>query len=460
VGEGIARLVEEGRLVEGAFLPGGTGPELCDRQVLDALRHKSLAKVRRAIAPASPAVFARLVCEWQGLLRPRRGREALLAVVAELQGCPLVASSLETEILPARLQGYQSWDLDALCASGHVVWAGIDPLGQSDGRLALYLAETEALLARPAAHVGGELAAAVRRVLARRGAIFFAELSRELGGLAAHVLEVVWRMVWAGEITNDTLEPLRSRMARQSHKASRGHHARRRSTPPGLAGSEGRWSLRASRWTVTPSATDQSMAVTGALLDRYGIVTREAAHAEGIPGGFASIYPVLKALEDQGRVRRGYFVDGRGGAQFARPGADDRLRGLRDDADPRVALVLAATDPANAWGTLLDWPEPMAPTRPQRAAGARVVVRNGELLGWLGPAEHPLLTFLPEPEVERAEAASTLAASLAGLVDGKRRRALLIATIDGMDARDSALAPAFVHAGFTIGGRGLLKRGP
>jgi ATP-dependent Lhr-like helicase len=202
------------------------------------------------------------------------------------------------------------------------------------------------------------------------------------------------------------------------------------------------------------------VALAGSLLDRYGIVTREAAHAERVPGGFASLYPVLKALEEQGRVRRGYFVEGRGGAQFARPGADDQLRRLRDDARAGATMVLAATDPANAWGALLEWPASPAAMRPQRAAGALVVLRNGQLLGWLGPAEHPLLTFLPEAEGERDEASRALATALAGRADGVRRRALLIRTIDGVEASESVLARAFMRAGFTTGGSGLLKRGP
>jgi ATP-dependent Lhr-like helicase len=196
------------------------------------------------------------------------------------------------------------------------------------------------------------------------------------------------------------------------------------------------------------------------LLDRYGIVTREAAHAEGIAGGFAAVYDVLKALEEQGRVRRGYFVKAHGGAQFALPGADESLRALRDDSGSDVARVLAATDPGNAWGALLEWPSSAAEERPRRAAGARVVLWQGRLLGWLGPGAHPLLTFFDPDGAGRSEAAAAMARALAGLVDGERRRALLISSIDGVPAAQSSLAPVFAIAGFAITMRGLLKRAP
>jgi len=457
----VAVLLREGRLVEGALLPGGSTPELCDRDVLDAVRRKSLARLRRAIEPVEPRALASFLPEWQGLRARRRGRDALLAVVGELEGCPLVASALESEILPCRLDGYRGWDLDALCASGEVVWAGVEALGTSDGRIALYLAEHEPLLARESTPVEGAVADALRALLGRRGAVFFADIVRTTGGFPTDVLDVLWQMVWSGEVTNDTLEPLRSRARAQASEAQRKQHPRHARAPrTGPPGSEGRWSLRSSRSDDRPSDTDRRAAVARSLLDRYGVVTREAAHAEGIAGGFAVVYDVLKALEDQGRVGRGYFVEGRGGAQFALPGADERLRARRDPRDDVAPLVLAATDPANAWGALLDWPSGAGEARPQRAAGALVVLHEGALLGWLGRGEHPLLTFLPPDEPARSEEAHRLARALADRVEHGKHRALLIATVDGVDAARSPLAPAFAAAGFTPTLRGLLKRGP
>jgi ATP-dependent Lhr-like helicase len=169
------------------------------------------------------------------------------------------------------------------------------------------------------------------------------------------------------------------------------------------------------------------------------------------------IYDVLKALEARGRVRRGYFVEGLGGAQFALPGADERLRAVRDPQTNARPMVLAATDPANAWGALLDWPASRSEARPQRAAGTLVVLLDGALLGWMGRGDHPLITFLPEDEPDRSAAARSLALGLGKIVDGKARRALLVSTIDGVDAARSPFAPSFVGAGFVGTARGLLK---
>ncbi len=471
VNRAVETLLGERQLVRGAFLVGGGQHELCNTEVLDAIRRKSLAKLRRAVEPVHPRAVARFLPEWSGVPRRRRGRDALVAIVAELAGCPLVASSLDAEILPARLEAYGAWDLDALCASGQVVWAGIEPLGATDGRIALYPADREALLARPGVPVVGALAARVRGTLAKRGAVFFSNLAREVGGFPAETLDALWQMVWSGEVTNDTLEPLRSRMRALRQEA---RSRRRPERPSGVAsgpragppGSEGRWSLRASRWLTPPSDTERRTALARALLDRYGVVTREAARAEGIAGGFAAVYDVLKALEEQGRVRRGYFVEGRGGAQFALPGADERLRYLRDAREGVTPIVLAATNPANAWGALVDWPSGAcqgSPLRPQRAAGALVVLRDGALLGWLGRGKRPLQTFLPDGTDSgsaRTDASVALVQALAGLVDGVRRRALLVSTVDGTPAAQSPLAPIFVQAGFVATARGLLKRSP
>jgi ATP-dependent Lhr-like helicase len=470
IARAAASLLCDGRLVEGAFLPASLvqngvqdgGRELCAREVLDALRRKSLAKLRRAIEPVPPEALARFLPEWQGATRRRHGPSALRAVIGELQGCPLVASVFESEILAARIDSYRPWDLDALCASGEVAWAGLEPVGANDGRIALYLADQEPLLARPSTPVEGATAASIRAVLARRGAVFFADLAREVGGFPNDLRAALWQMVWAGEVTNDTFEPLRALSPSSRAQSRRRSHPRRpreAATPPAR---EGRWSLRASRWATSPSETDRRMALARALLNRYGVVTREAAHAEAIAGGFAAVYDVLKAMEDQGRVRRAYFVEGRGGAQFSLPGADERLRGMRTPRDGAQALVLAATDPANAWGALLDWPA-SASGSPQRAAGALVVLLEGTLLGWLGRGDHALLTFLPSDEALRLEAANALARALAGLVEpvgGRSRAALLISSIDGVEAARSVLSASFARAGFVSTARGLFKRRP
>ncbi len=460
----LERLAEDERVVEGEFLPGGRTREWCDAEVLKSLKRRSLAKLRREVEPVEPAAFARFLLEWQNVTRPRTGLDALLSVVEQLQGAPVPASVLETEVLPARLSGYKPADLDLLCAAGEVLWRGTSPLGPHDGRIALFLPDRYRLLAPPSGKAEGELAGKVRDLLARRGALFFSDLVTETAAFPRELIDALWDLVWAGEATNDTLAPLRSFVrgpaARAGKRQFRGRSFRsRRAGPPG---SEGRWSLLPGTGTIAgagPTETERRAATTMALLERWGVLTREAVHAEDLPGGFSAVYPVAKAMEEAGRVRRGYFVAGLGAAQFALPGADDRLRSLRDapgDEESRT-LVLAATDPANPYGAAIGWPEGEG-ARPQRAAGAQVILHDGRLVGWLSRADRNLLTFLPESEPERSETAAVIAAALASLVASGRRHGLLVARVDGDDPARSPLARFLTEAGFLAGSRGYLKR--
>jgi len=456
----VARLRQSGRLVSGAFLADGHGEELCDAEVLRTLRQRSLAQLRREVEPVDPVVLCRFLVEYQGTTHPRRGDAALLDAIGQLEGCPLPASALLKDILPARVRGMTPRDLDALCSSGEVVWAGVEPIGSNDGRIALYLAEHEALLARTVTPIQTEQAAAIRATLARRGAVFFAELLRETGGFPNDLLSTLWDMVWSGEITNDSLEALRSLLRpasnRQGGRSAR-LHASRRSTQGRLAGSEGRWSLRSARWAEPASDTDRRAALARALLERYGVVTREVAHAESLEGGFSSVYEVLKVMESAGRVRRGYFVAGHGGVQFALPGADEDLRAqrtLKDDA-PR-AQVLSSVDPANPYGALLPWParEGGATTaRLARTAGAYVVLHRGVLAGYLQSAG-ALTSFGSEPNAECERALATALAAWARAQP--LRRAFQVASIDGAPAAEHSFANAFREAGFVAAGGGLL----
>jgi len=457
----LDRLEEGGRLIQGDFLPGGKEREWCDANVLRAVKRRSLAKLRREVEPVEPAAFARFLVEWQSVSAPRPGMEALLGVVEQLQGAPIPASVLETEVLPARVERYKSSDLDALCAAGEVVWRGLEPLGPSDGRIALYLPDRLPLLARAGTPVEGELAAKIRRLLSSRGALFFPDLLAELGGFPGDLLTALWDLVWSGEVANDTLTPLRSLLrgspgssSRRGRRAAGSGYRSRRLGPPG---SEGRWSLATPPGArKPPTETERRTALAKTLLARYGVLTREAVAAEGIAGGFSAVYPVLKAMEEGGQIRRGYFVAGLGVTQFALSGADDRLRANRDASEEPQTLILAASDPANPWGAALAWPAGDA--RPQRAAGAQVILRDGELVGWIGRAESNLFTFLPPAEPERGAAAAALAGALARLVDSGRRRAVLVRQVDGRDTRESVLAPHLAAAGFFAGSRGYLKK--
>ncbi|MDQ5872386.1 MAG: DEAD/DEAH box helicase, partial [Acidobacteriota bacterium] len=459
----LERLAEDERVVEGDFLPRGRTREWCDAEVLKSLKRRSLAKLRREVEPVEPAAFARFLLEWQNVTRPRAGLDALLSGVEQLQGAPIPASVLETEVLPARITGYKPADLDLLCAAGEVLWRGMSPIGPHDGRIALHLPDRYRLLAPPAGKAEGELAGKVRDLLARRGALFFSDLVAETGAFPRELVDALWDLVWAGEATNDTLAPLRSFVRGPAARAGRRQFRGRpfRSRRAGPAGSEGRWSLLpgAGVSSAAPSETERRAALTMALLERWGVLTREAVHAEDLPGGFSAVYPVGKAMEEAGRVRRGYFVAGLGAAQFALPGADDRLRALRDapeDEESRT-LILAATDPANPYGAAIGWPEGEG-ARPQRAAGAQVILHDGRLVGWLSRADRNLLTFLPESEPERSETAAAIAAGLASLVATGRRHGLLVARVDGEDPARSPLARFLTEAGFLVGSRGYLKR--
>jgi len=467
----LGRLEEQERVLQGEFLPaalaaarypdGARGREWCDAEILRGLRRRSLAKLRKQVEPVEQAALSRLQLDWQGVERPRRGVDALLGAVEQIQGAPLPASVLEDEALPARIDPYRFADLDLLCSAGEVLWRGIDPIGTRDGRIALYLADHYRLLAPPPRKAEGELAGRVREHLSKRGATFFGDLQQATFAFPNDLLEAIWSLVWAGEVTNDTLAPLRSFLRGPPDRSRRDRLSpafrSRRQGPPG---SEGRWSLLPEP-SGTP--TERSMALAQVLLARYGVFTREAVHAEGVAGGFAAVYEVLKAMEESGRARRGYFVAGLGATQFALPGADERLRALRDPPEEPQTAVLAATDPANPYGAMLPWPSRGADgegARPQRAAGAHVVLVGGELAAWLGRGEQNLLTFLPAEEPGRTRRGRAVANALARLVDSGRRRALLVSQVDGEPAHSSPLAPLLVAAGFSAGHKGYLKRAP
>jgi len=458
----LEALVGKGKVTRGAFLPLPPGVpqpsepnEYCDVEVLRALKQKTLARLRKAIEPVSAEAFARFLTEWHGIVEEGASSRSLpldrlMKVIAQLEGCPLPMSVLESEILPARVPGFRSHHLDQLLATGEVVWASVSPIGSSDGRIALYTTEREPLLAMPQIEdrPDGPIHAKIRELFERRGAVFFAEIARTVGGFPSDALDALWDLVWCGEVTNDSLEPLRSvaRVAgRQKEGGRRAARAPRLSPRGGPPGSEGRWSLRTSRWEKQPTSTERCTATGRALLERYGVVLREAAGAEGLPGGFGYVYDVYRAMEDQGRVRRGYFVAGRGATQFALPGAEERLRMPRRDDDeggPRV-VSLAATDPANPYGSLLPWPDCGA-SRPQRSSGARVILIDGRLVAWHSRGASNLITFFKDEEPQDAERLGQVLRDL----QMRRYRSMMIATINGVPAPESPFANVLSKFGF------------
>ena len=476
------RLTAEGRLVEGEFRPGGTGREWTDAGVLRMLRRRSLAKLRHEIEPVDQAVLGRFATTWQGIVKRRRGADALLDAIEQLQGAPLPASILETEILPARIDGYDPGGSRrrhggrrgrlgrrraarrtrrprrAVSRGSSAAAAAAEPRRQGRRRReAGPLRSARSRTSRPRA------SARSSTTCASRGASFFGPLHDAVGGgYPAETVDALWNLVWQGLVTNDTfhalraftraraatqgaarptpvhvpLAPLRAAVGRRPMDAgapdAAGYPsagARSRPTNDRPSGPR-RWRSSCSRATASSRA--------------------KPSPPKPIPGGFGVVYPVLKAMEETGRLRRGYFVAGLGATQFALPGALDLLRSLRDAPDEAEVAVLAATDPANPYGATLKWPSgPATPLRragparrrgfgrrsaPARHVGATVILVDGALAAYLARGDRQLLTFLPDAEPERSKAGRAIARVLierARTGGDEAPRGMLIEEIDG-----------------------------
>jgi ATP-dependent Lhr-like helicase len=442
----LDRFVERGRVIEGEFRPGGTQREWCESEVLRTIRRRSLAKLRKEAEPVDQPVLARLFTSWQGVTRKRRGLDALLEVVETLQGFPMAASIFESEILAARIEDYRPSDLDTLSAAGEIVWTGVEPLGERDGRIALYLTDHLPLLRRP----GEETESPILDYLRTHGASFFAQLQSAVGGFPAEMIDALWDLVWKGAVTNDTFHALRA-FTRPKSPRSSGFRSRR--VAP--ASTQGRWSL-----VPPPSGTEtqRANALAVQLLARYGVVTREAPALESIAGGFGAVYPILRAMEDAGRIRRGYFVAGLGATQFASGGAIDLLRSLREEPEGVETRILAATDPANPYGAIVKWPE--SSWTLSRSVGAEVILVNGAMACYISRGEKQFYLFLPEDEPARSTTAREIARALASLVHERGRRALLIAEVNDEPVARSPLAPFLVEEGFVPTAMGYQMRAP
>jgi ATP-dependent Lhr-like helicase len=443
-------LEREERLVRGELRPGGLEREWCDPDVLRRLRRASLAALRKEVEPAEQAAFGRFLPSWHGIDRRASLREALVP----LQALPLPVSLWESEVLPRRVPDYQPAQLDQLCATGELVWvgAGLD-------RVAVYFREDAPLLARLAAAEApeGEEHDRIREVLTR-GAEFWFDLLAAAELEAEQALPALWDLVWAGEVTNDAWTPLRAGrrygVPRPERRPRR--FSRRRSTA--ITATQGRWSL-AHRLFDHVQASDTGTgldrrALAELLLERQGIVTRDGVRGEGIVGGYSAVYGELKALETLGLARRGYFVEGLGGAQFALGGAVERLRELRpkEGEDPD-ALVLAAADPAQPYGAALSWPKP-AGGRAARVAGAHVVLLGGEAALFVERGGRSIVA-LREPDEEWLRPAL---AALVEHVKTKRGQRLAVERFDGEPVAETELMPLLLEAGFLAGPRRAVLR--
>jgi ATP-dependent Lhr-like helicase len=398
-------------------------------------------------------------------------------------------------------------------------------LGRGDGRIALYRRDRIRLLLDPppAPDAGAPpLQRLLFATLQASGASFFAQLRGALSPEIStdEVLAALWELVWAGLVTNDTFQPLRALAAPRPRASTTRHPGR--GDRGWAAEAAGRWSTVGSLLSppVTASRTGGGDALPAAppavtdterlhararmLLDRYGVVSRETVAAEGSRGGFSELARVLRAMEDAGKVRRGFFVDGLGGAQFALPNAVERLRAARSPeaeasaaasgpgatpagaasaSAPVLVAVLAAVDPANPYGALLPWPGPkgappsaglgiapaevrdtdvhrrpldeaddaeeVAPAR--RAAGARAVLVEGAPVLFIEGGGRALRVFSGADHHTDTE----LAPAVAGLRHalqrrGGRSRALRIERVNGGPALRSALSEKLRRAGFRL----------
>ena len=435
----LTRLAAHGDVLAGEFRRAMQGREYCHPEVLRMLRRRSLAALRHEVASVAPEAVARFLPAWHGVGAKATGIDRLLEVVFQLQGAALPASVIERDVIAARVGGYNQRLLDELISMGEVVWVGRGSLGASDGKVALYLrGDAPRLVPEPVDSPDGQLHQRLREHLKGRGASFFRDLYNACGGGDEEpILDALWDLVWSGEVTNDTFAPLRllGPIARRSP-----HRPRLpRLTQPRAAG---RWSLVADLVGGGVAPTERLHSEAGVLLQRYGVLTRETVVGESWPGGFAGLYPVLRAMEESGRIRRGYFVEGLGGSQFALPGAVDRLRALRDSGGGIVAM--AATDPANAYGSLLSWPR--SDGRMARTAGAYCVLDDGQVKLYLERGGRSLLTS-GEISPEHLRALIGMAV-LAGRVEVQR--------VDGVPVMDSPLNALLREAGFTSTHRGLV----
>jgi ATP-dependent helicase Lhr and Lhr-like helicase len=452
----LRELEAEGAMVRGELLPGGTEREWCDSDVLRRVRRASLARLRREVEAADRAELARFLPSWQNVdaYRPAgAGPDRLREALVPLQGVALTPKVWEGDVLPRRLGAYSPTWLDELCTSGELVWIGAGALGRSDGRVALYFREDVRLAGPPPANAKleaaeGEVHEAIRERLAA-GPSFWLDLLADLEHPAEELHNALWDLAWSGEVTNDAFSPLRAPRLRAVASAERAgrRFARRRSTAG--AAVQGRWSLTEPLFANAPGPGARLRAQAELMMERYGIVTRETVLAEGVPGGFSTLYGELGNLELLGTARRGYFVEGLGGAQFALPGAVERLRSLPEANGSH--LVLAATDPANPYGASLPWPKLEGGRRPGRTPGAHLLLRDGEPLVFVERGGRGILRLVPLEGTELEEAMRALAEAVAA---GHLPK-LAVEKLDGEAVIGSGHEEALIGAGFSRGPRKL-----
>ncbi len=461
----LAALERDGELVRGELRPGGSEREWCHPEVLRRVRRASLAVLRKEVEPVDQRALARFLPAWQGIDRHQpagAGVDRLRDVLVALQGVALAPEVWEREVLPRRVGAYSPSWLDQLCAAGEIVWVGAGALGRSSGRVALFFRDDLTLLGPPAVKPAAIPEAPAHAHIRQRltaGACFFSDLLAEITAVSNEELqEALWDLAWAGEVTNDAFAPLRAprlSLAREAAQRARQASSRRFSARTrygaraGFERIQGRWSLTAPLLGAGVDPAARRRALAELLLERNGILTREQVLAEGIAGGFSAIYSELTQLETLGIARRGYFVEGLGGAQFALPGAVERLREQRSGED--APLVLSAVDPSQPYGAALSWPERPEGRAPARQAGAHVVLVGGDPVLYLERSGKALVTLVPASDPRFPPA---LAALVQAVRSGRIKR-LALEKVDGEPAVGSRVAAALIEFGFQEGPRRL-----
>jgi ATP-dependent Lhr-like helicase len=469
----LQRLESQGRLASGYFLPASTSTsdetEWCDSEVLRRLRMRSLAAIRGSVEPVPQDAYARFLPVWQHVTRPLEGVDGVAAVIEQLAGVPIPASAWESLVLPARVSDYAPGMLDELTSSGEVVWSGHGSLAGRDGWISLHPADAVPLTLTtvPDEVAPGSLDEQLLSALAVGGGFFATQLRQLVGAENEQsVVEALWRLTWTGRVTNDTFAPVRTLVGggSQAHRVARKTPRTRlyrgaavrtvaSSVPPRPPALGGRWSLLP---VPEPDPALRATAAASLLLDRYGVVTRGAVQAEGLPGGFAQAYRVLAGFEEAGHCRRGYVVEKLGAAQFAASATVDRLREFAalPDPPPLRAVTLASTDPANPYGAALAWPAlEGVGHRPGRKAGALVVLVDGMLVLYLERGGKSALAFTGD---EEAIAAATR--DLAATARARRLDTLTIEQVNGAFVHRTGWGRALRDAGFVESPRGLTLR--
>jgi ATP-dependent helicase Lhr and Lhr-like helicase len=445
----LKELERAGELVRGELLPGGGEREWCDADVLRRVRRASVAALRQEAEAVDPAELARFLPAWQNVDAHRpagAGLDRLREVLVALQGVALTPEVWERDVLPRRLGAYSPTWLDQLTTGGELVWIGAGSLART-GRVALYFREDVHLAGPPPANAKldrpeGEAHDAIRERLAVAPS-FWLDLVTDLEFEREELHAALWDLVWAGEATNDAFAPLRARRlsaVRGARRAARRFASRRN---PSQEAIQGRWSLTEALFRGAPAQGPRLRAQAELMLERYGIVTRETVLAEGVPGGFSSLYGELSNLEMLGTARRGYFVEGLGGAQFALAGAIERLRGM-----PRREneyLLLAATDPGQPYGAALPWPKRPEGRRPSRTPGAYVLLRDGNPIVYVERGGKGIVRLVELEGEPLVEAVCELAQAAREQLIPK----LGIERVDGEPVIGSGLEEQIIAAGFS-----------